>query len=366
VYTDEDLNEAVAQGTLTAAAVANFRDLHAQKKNAAADEEYFRLITGFNDVFIVVICLLLLLSCWWLLTTQWGWIPGSLTVAVFSWGLAEFFVIKKRMALPAIVLLLSYLVSVFMLTLYLSFRVFNAINNDIPIMATLDNAVFGDSIAGLDGYVVLPAAIATVAAAYAHWCRFKVPVTVAGGIVALLIVLMAFVFIAFPDWGEDVFLFLVFIYGVAVFVLAMCWDASDLRRQTRRADVAFWLHLLSAPLVVFPIFSKWMQESDVGVESTVGVVLLYLLMIYISLIVDRRVLILSSLVYVLYALSDLFAYYGKFEGDSAAFIGVLVGGILLLLSVFWRDARRGALFLTPAFVKRYVPAVKQGNGGKKA
>ena len=45
------------------------------------------------------------------------------------------------------------------------------------------------------------------------------------------------------------------VLGIGVFLFAMWWDSSDPRRETRRSDVAFWLHLLSAPLIVHPIFS---------------------------------------------------------------------------------------------------------------
>ena len=52
-----------------------------------------------------------------------------------------------------------------------------------------------------------------------------------------------------PGFGE---------LGVGVFLFAMRWDSSDPARQTRRSDVAFWLHLLAATgvlLIVFAIFS---------------------------------------------------------------------------------------------------------------
>src|SRR3546814_10333745 len=47
---------------------------------------------------------------------------------------------------------------------------------------------------------------------------------------------------------------LVLIAGLGVFTLAMWWDRSDRVRQTRRSDVAFWIHLLAAPMIAHPIF----------------------------------------------------------------------------------------------------------------
>ncbi len=43
--------------------------------------------------------------------------------------------------------------------------------------------------------------------------------------------------------------------GLAVFAAAMAFDISDRERVTRRADCAFWLHLLAAPLIVHSLVS---------------------------------------------------------------------------------------------------------------
>jgi hypothetical protein len=34
----------------------------------------------------------------------------------------------------------------------------------------------------------------------------------------------------------------------------MFWDYADIHRVTYESDVAFWLHLASAPLIIHPIF----------------------------------------------------------------------------------------------------------------
>ena len=45
------------------------------------------------------------------------------------------------------------------------------------------------------------------------------------------------------------------ILGLGVFALAMHFDMADPARQTRRADIAFWLRLLAAPLMVHSLIS---------------------------------------------------------------------------------------------------------------
>lgn len=59
---------------------------------------------------------------------------------------------------------------------------------------------------------------------------------------------------AFPGVREWVVL-LFCLAGLVVFGLPIQCDASNVSRTTRRSDIAFWLHLLVAPLIVHPIFS---------------------------------------------------------------------------------------------------------------
>ena len=68
MYTDEDLNLAVTEGIVSAEAVAAVRAHVLGRRSVAnyADDEHFRLLTGFNDVFVVIASALLLLSVGWM------------------------------------------------------------------------------------------------------------------------------------------------------------------------------------------------------------------------------------------------------------------------------------------------------------
>ena len=60
MYSEEDLDLAVKQGVFTATSVEEFRELVASsKQTSVVDEENFRLVGGFNDIFIVIACALL-------------------------------------------------------------------------------------------------------------------------------------------------------------------------------------------------------------------------------------------------------------------------------------------------------------------
>jgi hypothetical protein len=331
VYTDEDLNNAVKGGIFTEDAVDQFRlNLSEFKSSSSVDEENFKLIGGFNDIFIVIACLLLLFSSVWVLDE----LSESVSMLVFSvlaWGLAEFFVLKRKMALPAIVLLLCFVGGVF--------------GACVEVFGHLSES---------QGFTI--SALASTIAAYLHWKRFRVPITIAAGTAGAIGFIASGVVTIYPD-AKDWLMLVVFICGLLAFLLAMYWDASDRRRVTHRSDVAFWLHLLSAPLMIHPVFSSLgIFDGSESISSMLVVVALYLLMTFLSIVVDRRAFMVSSLVYVLYALSNLLELYGM-VGYSFAVTGVFIGSGLLLLSVFWHPVRIKLVWMLPLSIQNIVPEV---------
>ena len=119
------------------------------------------------------------------------------------------------------------------------------------------------------------------------------------------------------------------------------------RRETRRSDVAFWLHLLAAPLIVHPVFE--LLGLTRGAATTLDAVLvigLYIGLGLVALAIDRRALLVSALAYVLFALNSLFQTYGAVE-LSVALTALVIGSALLLLSAFWASARRAVVTPLP-------------------
>ena len=88
--------------------------------------------------------------------------------------------------------------------------------------------------------------------------------------------------------------------GLAIFALAMWFDSSDLKRQTRRTDIAFWLHLLAAPIIVHPILLS-VTGSDAPLGAALQVILVFVCLAVVALVVDRRAILVSSLSYLAYA-----------------------------------------------------------------
>lgn len=349
MYSEADLQSAVSAGVITPAAAAAFRD-HARHLRTApvVDEEQFRLITGFNDIFVTIAAVLLLVAC----AGIGGAIaPGvaGLLVAGAAWAMAEFFTRIRRMALPSIVLLLAFVGGVIA----------------VPIeMIDATQPHFSERATALTAAAI---ALTGTAAAWFHWRRFKVPITVAAGAAAVAVTVLAIVLAVLqPMVGNerlgDLILPLVFVAGLAVFVFAMRWDVSDRSRVTRRSDVAFWLHLLAAPMIAHPLF-HWLGVTDgdnIGGGAALGVVAIYVLLGLIALAVDRRALLVSALAYVLVALTWLFREFGMVELNVAV-TGLVIGSALLTLSAFWSPIRAAVVAMLPGEWQHRLPPTLQGH-----
>lgn len=329
MYTDEDLNSAIAAGVISEAAATALRaHVASLKQESAVDEEHFRLITGFNDIFVVIACTLLLTSVAWIGTAATAWL-GAAGVAVTAWLLAEFFIRRRHMALPAIVLLLAFV-------------------GGIEFTGVL--------LMGKSAAAIVAASTLAALAAWLHWLRFQVPITVAAGAAAVVGGVTVTLVSLLPEtilWRSTIS----FVAGIMVFLVAMQWDAADRTRQTRKSDVAFWLHLLAAPLLVHPVFSSLgVFDGNTSLPQGIAVFVLYIVIALISLCIDRRALMVSALAYVLYTFSALLKHYGVVS-LSFAITALVIGASLLLLSAFWHPSRALVLKLVPyALQNRLAPS----------
>jgi hypothetical protein len=170
-------------------------------------------------------------------------------IVVAAWLLAEFFTRVRRMALPSIVLLIVFALAVFMA----SGRLLGAFAPEYAHRLATGRPNLIGGIFRLDPdqiFTLAKAAFLTVLMTAVHYWRFRVPITIAAGCAALTGMVVALILGLMPDLSPTATSIVIFICGVAVFALAMRFDISDRERLTRRTDIAFWLHLLAAPLIV--------------------------------------------------------------------------------------------------------------------
>ena len=356
MYSESDLEAAVAAGALSPAEAQKFRDYVATTRaTPAVDEEHFRLLTGFNDIFVAIATVILLVALAWVghdigpNIDRDGPSPTSgILVAGAAWGLAEFFTRKRRMALPSILLLLAFVGGIF-------------VTAATTLVLAIGEQNFNDN-ETLGALTLAGAAAIAAGAAWVHWRRFRVAITVAAGAAAIVGLVLALIASAIGDTPqlENILLGFALVLGIGVFLFAMRWDSSDPTRQTRRSDVAFWLHLLSAPLIVHPVFVLLgLTEGSANTGEAILVIALYLALGFTALAIDRRALLVSALAYVLYALNELFRDYGAVE-LSFALTALVIGSALLLLSAFWHTARRGVVGTLPAGLRTRLPVADRG------
>lgn len=338
---DSDLKAAVEAGILDQdradALLAFLQNRAPAPETLQRDEERFTLFLGFSDIFAGAICALIIGSICALsspLEPPLNFLLG----AAAAWLLSEHYARRRKLALPSIVSALGFVATVAAAGLWLA------------------NEAGGEGKEVTAGLAFLAVAPLAGVAAFLHWWRFHVPIIVAAGTVATGLPAMLYGF-SLAELPTDYLPWCFLGFGILLFAMAMRWDLSDRERRTIRADVAFWLHLAAAPLVVHPAF-LFLAAAESAWQITASVLALYLALTLLALIVDRRAALLSGLGYVLYALSN-FAISEELAGfQSLPLLGLLAGLALLALTDHWNRLRAILLKRLPVDMQNRLPVIR--------
>jgi hypothetical protein len=381
MYSEENIQSAVKAGAIEQSAADALRAFVTSQNSAAySSEENFRLVSGFNDIFVTIATIIMLFAMWWIGNSlqadlhnysgtgkisdavDYGRYKavGPFFCACTAWCLAEYFTRIRRTALPSIVLLLALVIGV-----YFGIDFF---------LSDLDYSRFGWVRSWMDGpghearrnaqtirdnanYAI--AGFFTALAALLFWIRMRAPIAIAAatGMAALATLFSIFYIAEMSDLWTPLPLTLTLGSGIAIFGYAMWWDMSDTSRTTQRSDIAFWLHMLAAPMIAHALFGL-IGVSDGDRISTAAVILvvgLYAFFAIVAIAVDRRALLVSALAYVLIAMTALFRNFGVIE-LGVALTALIIGSALLLLSAFWVPIRQKILGVVPSQIKHRLPA----------
>ena len=379
-YSDEDLSSAVAAGAIAPEAADALRAHVSRSRDMSrGDEESFRLVNSFNDIFVAIGVVILLIAVGAIGNTiagviapfqtdaefmapfgnhlpsiaeedardaaraihsGWSWLLSGTLIAFTAWPLAEIFTRKRRLALPSIILLLAFVGGVFAATIGAG----NVLSPSDDVGAVLI------SVSGL----------ISAGAAWLHWRRFMVPITVATGVASVAITfigLLTGLYVSITeDSPTDFLLMALLVSGLVIFALAMRWDMSDRERVTRRHDVAFWLHLLAAPMIAHPVFYSLgiMDGAQNSIGTAIAVLLMYLAFGIVALAINRRAMLVSALAYVLVALAYLFSEFGALELNFAL-TAFVIGSALLTLSAYWSPIRATIVNRLPQGLQKKLP-----------
>ena len=337
MYTEEDLDFAIKKNIFTESAVNEFRNsLYSSKGTHLVDEENIQLVGSHNDIFVSFASILLLFSSLFFLLDL-PYFSGSLLFFMMTWLLTEFFVLRRRLKLPGVVLSLAFLGISFSLSL-------NAAE-----------LLFDGSVDVLWYFIFSP--IFTAIAGYIYWLRFKIPITLAL-ITTIVVCIPLYIFFIIPNASDDLFLAVAFSCGIVIFLFAMYWDSKDTKRLTYKTNVAFWLHVFSTPFIIHSIvIASKIKDESLSLDGMLAIIAMYIFLTIISIIIDRRSLMVTSIGYVIYLIGTILTY----ENISIPFAltGLLLGIFLLTISIFWHSIRVAIMSKLPSRIKIYLPIAKQ-------
>lgn len=351
MISDAVLEQGVVRGIVTNEQVNNLRTLARDMAAAAApepqDDEKLRFITGFSDIF-VTLGLGLFLGALGYFASLSSDLAMWAVLALASWLLAEFFTRRRRMALPSIALLALFAISTFASTGFLLKWLLTGALEQIGPFSVWDYDRERP-------WVVVIAGLVTVGMTALHYFRFRVPITIAAGTAALIVACLGGLFALFPNPPEAIVFIALFLSGCAAFALAMRFDLSDPERITRRNDIAFWLHLLAAPLIVHPVVSQFVSDELMSqLWTAIAVLAIFVLLGAIAVVIDRRAMLVSGLAYAGYAFSSLIKQVGLTDQIVPATV-LILGAFVLLLSAGWRPVRTALLRLLPSHLAQRLP-----------
>ncbi|SOE16970.1 hypothetical protein SAMN05877838_1856 [Hoeflea halophila] len=340
-------------------------------------DDQMRLVGGGNDIFVTVGIVLLfsgaLFALQALLPDNDVALAGLLGAA--SWAVAEIVTRQKRMRLSSTLLALVFSASVaVILTDFIATRFgIDAGVNPVAMFALRDDAVMIGLI--LSGGLIAASAL--------YFLRFKVPVL--AGVAAVAATGLAFLAAVLVTYdrmvsgsivapaGEQLAdvvstaLVIPLICGVVIFAVAVALDLHDRERQTVWSDCAFWLHVVSAPLLVHPLFILATGQEGFGgrIEPEAGAgVLLGLMMVafvLIALAIDRRSLLAPTLAY----FGSIGIYYlvsGTANSTGIppfALILLSIGALVILFGAGWQRIRSLIIRpLLPTSLLNRLPPIK--------
>lgn len=348
----DDLDAAVHEGIVTDAQAAALRDLAVKREKersaVPADEEPFRFARGFADVFLAVGIVLLSSGLTFFIPASS--VLANLIAAAVMWALAELLVRHMRLVLPGILLALLFA--------FFAFRALPAADL-LQVRAAVPISRFATDFLGTATFaeIALKGLVAAGAAAL-FYVRFRFPfalLLVAGSLVLAVETLTAL----FAGVGGTLHALIRLTTGLAVFAAAMSFDLSDRERVTRRAECAFWLHLLAAPLIVRSLISMVTTDISMMNNAVAATVLgLVLVLTFVAILIDRRALLVSALLYLGYVVAHALGNTTTDRGTVVFSTLVILGVLVLALGVGWLPLRRLLLrHLPPRMAARLPIAV---------
>lgn len=341
---------------LSAAPTAN-GDTQTASSGGLSIDENMRLIGGGNDVFVTIGVIMLGAGLFAAVGTIFAFqfLTVFAILAVCAWALAEFVTRQHRMRLASTVLGIGFIICAYgLLQMFVSDRFDLALPENPLQLAAMRPQL------GLAGTLLLGG---VALSALTYFWRFKVPIM--AGVIALALTGLAFFYVtlflydgvtegrlympALDDLPELLrnALYIPLISGLIIFGVGVAFDLRDRDRVTVWSDCAFWLHVISAPLLVHPLFilstgqDVVFGEIEPGVGAIVMIAVLITVFVYVALAIDRRSLLIPALAY--FGSLGIFYLINSAANQTGippfALILLVVGALIMVFGAGWQRIR---------------------------
>jgi len=324
----DDLDSAVEHGVISARDAQALTDFTIKRaETPRAMNEQFHLVNNFSEVFICIGLFIIYSAFGGIITTGMLDIQFTPIGVIGFWLLAEFFTYRTNKKLPALVsVLMACVLAVKSAMLYAGIGATDMWAFDQPLSAYIWGGI----------------ALALIVS----FARFKIPLLLA--LIAASTTIAAVIY-SKTTVSDASFLWPLGICGVTILALAFWFDSRDPLRRSRQNAYAFWLFIIGSPLAIHPVFaSVWLNSDGSQPGTVIGIVFaLAVIVSLLGLILDRRSLVASSLIY--FTVGIGYSYYSITNDASSALAttSLLVGFFVVLLGVLWYRARSIIMLALP-------------------
>jgi hypothetical protein len=339
--TRDDLRASVAAGILTEAQAASLLAIgearQGQRAALSAEDEPFELFRGFAEIFVSTGLVILMTGILLLGAAMGGPVLPILT-AVMCWLFARYFTLRRRMALPSIVLVTGFAIGV------------------SGTLALVIDPIFGGGPS--DRLPIAVYAGLSLLALLVYFWRFRVPFTalLIGLCVAVLVFLAVdwvYPFAPF-DWDLDMLFDLArgsglplatLVFGLIMLAAGLVCDMRDPHRLGRWSATGFWCHILAAPALVNTIALTAYNSG--GTTGNLLLALALAIIALLALVIDRRSFLTAGIGYL-----ALLIGWALEAGDSQMSLSLLLlilGAFLMAIGTWWTQIRARLMRLLPNF-----------------
>ena len=240
MQSDSALDIAVARGIISKSQANSIRLIEGEEGSGLSsrpdqltvtenDDEGFRFITGFSDIFIALGVIIFLSGI--LRTSLLESVPGTLVIAAVCWGLSEIVATWQRRSLPSMVSAAGFVffTAVAVFSWFHDFNPSQFVSGYERLLGEPDVSVW-----------LLP--LTVFASSLVYYVRFKLPFSLFLSAISFASTMLAGLFFSLEESQiADVIIPALFATGLIIVCAALYFDTRDPDRRTRFSDNAFWL-----------------------------------------------------------------------------------------------------------------------------